>query len=82
MHQYLGEIRIFLQHNIPIGFLICNGQEVFINEYPRLYMVIGCRYGGDEKTKFRLPNINHENNGMMVFCIATEGEKSEFNKNI
>lgn len=75
MNQYLGEIRIFLRHNIPIGFLMCNGQEVFINEYPRLYMVTGCRYGGDKKTRFKLPNFNCENNSGMVYCIATEGER-------
>lgn len=74
MSQILGEIRIFLQHNIPNGFLVCNGQEVFINEYPRLYMVIDNRYGGDEKTRFNLPNISHNYESSMVFCIAAEGE--------
>lgn len=75
MDQYIGEIRIFLQDHIPNGFLECDGKDVFINAYPRLYMVIGCKFGGDGKTRFRLPDISFGNNQSMVYCIAAEGEK-------
>ncbi len=76
MGQYLGEIRIFFKYSIPEGFLICDGRKVFINEYPRLYMVIGCQYGGDEKINFRLPKLHYESDTNMVYCIATEGENA------
>ncbi len=75
MEQYVGEIKIFLKNKIPKEFLICNGQEVFINEFPRLYMVIGCQYGGDETIRFKLPEINCVGNSNVVFCIATEGAR-------
>lgn len=78
MNQYLGEIRIFLQDNIPDGFLVCDGREVFINEYPRLYMVIGCQFGGDELTRFNLPKIACIDNSKIEYCIASEGEKKSF----
>ncbi len=74
MNQYLGEIKIFPQHSIPENFLPCNGQEVYINEYPRLYMIIGHQYGGDNKLKFRLPILNVESKEEVFFCIATEGQ--------
>lgn len=74
MNQYIGEIKIFPKNNIPKGFLPCNGQEVYINEYPRLYMVLGCRCDGEDNMKFKIPNITEGINEMMVYCIATEGE--------
>lgn len=69
MNQYIGEIRIFLRHNMPRGYLLCNGQELFINEYPRLYMAVGCRFGGDEKTRFNLPNMRYDH-ANIVYCLS------------
>ena len=74
MSPYLGEIRIFLKSNIPNGFSMCNGQELFIHEYPRLYMIIGSQFGGDDKVKFQLPSMNNDTRSMIVYCIATEGK--------
>ncbi len=73
MDQYLGEIKMFLQNNIPEGYEICDGRCVFINKYPRLYMTIGCKYGGDGKTFFMLPDLREKKTGDIVFCIAFEG---------
>lgn len=39
------------------GYLICDGSEVSIADFPALYEVIGTTYGGDGNTKFNLPNF-------------------------
>jgi microcystin-dependent protein len=38
------------------GYLLCNGQELNIVEYPELYNVIGTTYGGSG-TVFKVPNL-------------------------
>jgi len=75
MSQYLGEIRIFIRDHIPKGFLPCQGQVLFINEYPRLYMILGSQFGGDDKLRFYLPNMPLDLQENLVYCIAYEGEK-------
>jgi len=40
----------------PLGWLLCDGTVVTIAAYPRLFAVIGNRYGGDGSTNFALPD--------------------------
>lgn len=40
------------------GWLICNGQELAIADYPALFEVIGAKYGGDGTSTFALPKLN------------------------
>ena len=41
---------------IPDGFLECDGSDVLIASYPRLYDVIGTVYGPGDATHFTLPS--------------------------
>jgi len=43
--------------SVPKGFLLCNGQEVSVRDFPGLYRLIGTIYGGDGATKFRVPDL-------------------------
>lgn len=59
MDEFIGVIRLFSGSCfIPSGYLPCNGQQVPINQYTRLFAVIGTTCGGDGKTHFKLPNFN------------------------
>lgn len=45
-------------HDIPDGWLLCNGAAVSRTTYAKLFNVIGTRYGeGDGSTTFNLPNL-------------------------
>lgn len=57
MDPYLGEIRIFAGTFAPVGWLLCNGQSLAIQEYSALFSVIGLQYGGDGVNTFMLPNL-------------------------
>lgn len=42
---------------VPKGFLLCDGSEVNVADYPDLYEVIGTTFGSSDSTKFCLPNL-------------------------
>lgn len=54
-----GMIIQHISDEAPYGWLVCDGRDVSINEYPRLYEVIGTRFGvsADPNIHFRLPNF-------------------------
>ena len=52
----VGEISYFSTNQAPIGWLICNGQNISKNNYKELYNLIGTKYGGDQHN-FTLPNL-------------------------
>ena len=47
-------------HDVPEGWLECNGAAVSRTKYARLFKKIGTKYGaGDGSTTFNLPNLHH-----------------------
>lgn len=53
-----GTIIPFNGHNIPEGWLLCDGRMVSVKEYPALYEAIGQRYGASYYShEFRLPDM-------------------------
>lgn len=61
--NFVGSIWHFARENPPAGFLVCNGAAVSRTNYPRLFEVIGTRFGaGDGSTTFNLPDLR----GMFV----------------
>ncbi|MCP3921422.1 MAG: tail fiber protein [Desulfobacterales bacterium] len=51
----VGSIIIWPTENIPSGYLECNGISLNKSEYPALYSVLECTYGGSGE-KFNLPD--------------------------
>ena len=54
---FIGEIRIFPFTFAPADWLLCNGQQVPIQQYAALYAVLGLTYGGNGTTTFQLPDL-------------------------
>ncbi len=54
---FLGEIRLFGFNFAPIGWAMCNGQLLPINQYTALFSLLGTMYGGDGNTNFALPDL-------------------------
>ena len=47
-------------HDVPEGWLECNGAAVSRTKYARLFKKLGTKYGaGDGSTTFNLPNLHH-----------------------
>lgn len=44
--RYVGEIKTIAGAKEPSGWLFCDGRELQISLYPKLFLVIGYRYGG------------------------------------
>lgn len=57
MDPYVGEIRLFAGNYAPIGWALCDGSVMYIQQNPALFTIIGNTYGGDAKTTFALPNL-------------------------
>lgn len=54
---YVGEIRIFAGNYAPVGWLMCQGQELSISQYQLLFSIIGTTYGGNGVSTFQLPHF-------------------------
>lgn len=55
----VGAIMAF--HNVPAGWLQCNGAAVSRTTYAALFAKIGTKYGsGNGSTTFNLPNLHHK----------------------
>jgi len=54
---YVGEIRLFAFNYAPEGWLLCQGQQVSVNQYQALFALIGTLYGGDGNNTFNLPDL-------------------------
>ena len=52
-----GTIIISQAPEIPLGYLLCDGSEVKIEEYQDLYNVIGTTYGQSDSTSFCIPDL-------------------------
>jgi microcystin-dependent protein len=54
---FIGEIRTFSFAFAPVGWMLCNGQVLPINQYQALFSLLGTTYGGNGTTTFALPNL-------------------------
>lgn len=72
MNRLLGEIRLIAYDDIPLGWLKCEGQSLDINKCPKLYMMIGTKFGQGQ-FQFTLPDLREKAPPGLVYCIAAEG---------
>ncbi|WP_066495607.1 phage tail protein [Abyssisolibacter fermentans] len=74
MNQMLGEIKLLPYYDIPEGWLRCSGQALHKNKYPKLYMLIGTKFGKEGDLQFKLPDLIETAPKGLTYCIATEGK--------
>jgi microcystin-dependent protein len=53
---FLGEVRLFAGNFAPIGWALCNGQLLSIQQNTALFALLGTTYGGNGQTTFALPD--------------------------
>ena len=54
---FLSEIKIVSFVQAPMGWALCNGQFLPINQNQALFSLLGTTYGGNGQTTFALPNL-------------------------
>ncbi len=54
---FIGQIMPAGFNFAPIGFALCNGQTMPLQQYTALYSLLGTYYGGNGTTNFMLPNL-------------------------
>lgn len=58
VERLVGEIKMFAGTTIPTGWLLCDGTELEIADYPLLYNAIGDIWGvASDSDHFKLPNL-------------------------
>ena len=55
--NFLGEIRIVGFNFAPVGWALCQGQLLPIDQNPALFQLLGTTYGGDGQQTFGLPDL-------------------------
>jgi fibronectin type 3 domain-containing protein len=55
-----GFIVMYSSDSPPDGWLLCDGAEIRVKEYPALFATIGTTYGGDGSSKFFLPDLRRK----------------------
>jgi microcystin-dependent protein len=69
MNAFVGEIILVAFGFAPVGWAICAGQLLPIDDNEVLFTLLGTRYGGDGISNFRLPNISAPTNMNYIICI-------------
>jgi microcystin-dependent protein len=54
---WLGEIALVAFNFAPVGWAMCNGQLLSVNQNTALFSLLGPTYGGDGVNTFALPNL-------------------------
>ena len=54
---FLSEIRLMSFQFAPVGWALCNGQLLPINQNQALFSLLGTTFGGDGQTNFGLPDL-------------------------
>ena len=55
MEPLLGQIQAFAFNFAPRGWMMCQGQQLPIEQNQSLFALLGTTYGGDGRTTFALP---------------------------
>ena len=54
---HVGELKWTCRTSDHNGWLVCDGRQLLISDYPFLFQVIGTSFGGDGITNFNLPDV-------------------------
>jgi microcystin-dependent protein len=68
----IGSIMLFAGGYAPLGWALCNGQTLPIEQNTPLFSIIGTMFGGDGQTNFALPDLTPPGEGLQ-YIIAIEG---------
>src|SRR5271154_513972 len=56
-NPFIGQITLFPYNFAPIGWAVCDGQLLPINQYTALFSLLGVQFGGNGTSNFALPDL-------------------------
>jgi len=59
MDPMLGTIILWPIPFAPVGYALCNGASLAVQQNAALFSLLGTRYGGDGQTTFKLPDLRN-----------------------
>jgi len=76
-YPIIGTIVLFAGGYAPEGWAFCEGKELPIQGNEALFSILGYKYGGDERSRFALPNLpkvpDTDGRGESKYMIALQG---------
>ena len=69
IRQFPTERSFFDAYTRPIDWVKCEGQLLEIAQYTTIFSLMGTMYGGDGRTTFGIPDLQHENPNDYYLCI-------------
>jgi microcystin-dependent protein len=57
LDPYIGEIRLVPYTFAPVGWALCDGRLLPINQNQALFSLLGTSFGGDGRTTFAVPDL-------------------------
>jgi len=70
--QALGEIALWPVGPVPLGWAVCQGQALPVQQNTALYSILGTTFGGRQNVNFNLPKLAPPIQGLQ-YVIATNG---------
>jgi microcystin-dependent protein len=73
MDYYLGDIQLFAYQFVPMGWMLCNGTVLQVQQNTALFSLISNKFGGNGSTTFALPNLTNDTplSGMNYYmCVS------------
>ena len=55
--EYIGMVKLLAGHEVPVGWALCHGQLLSVQQHAALFVMLGTTYGGDGRTTFALPDL-------------------------
>lgn len=56
-NPYMGSIDLWSLPWAPANWMLCQGQQLAVNQYQAVFSLIGTTYGGNGQTYFNLPDL-------------------------
>ncbi len=71
---FIGSVALVAFDFAPVGWALCNGQLLPINQNTALFSLLGTTYGGNGTTNFALPKLDAgELQSGLNYIIALNG---------
>lgn len=73
----ISQIALYVGHELPTGWMFCDGKVLAADQYPVLAAVMGDNYGGDGKTTVGIPTMDAGMGVHYIMCVEGQDPRGE-----